>query len=228
MWWVAAGVIVVAGVLLVAASQLELRVHIERVVAFFRDAGAWSFFTAMAILPVAGFPMSAFNVVAGPVFGPALGVGTVIACAALALAINLALSYWLAARVMRPPLERLVKRMGYTVPDVPSHSAWEITLLVRIVPGPPVVLQSYLLALARVPFGIYMVVSMLVHTAFMVATILAGDALMRGDGSALLFAGGLIVVVGFIVHRLRRRFAAMRAPGSIDGSDLNAKPPARE
>lgn len=206
---VAVGVVAMAGLLL--AKQFGVGEQMHRCVHYFRDAGPWPFFIAMTVLPAVGFPLSIFNVAAGPVFGPTMGVWGVIACALVAIAINFAGSYWIATVAMRPLLERWVKRLGYTVPELPGRTAWEIILLVRIVPGPPVFLQSYLLALARVPFGSYLLVSLLVQGGFMAATILAGDAFMRGDWRALVFAGGLFCLVGFILHRLRKRFAAARA-----------------
>jgi len=202
------GVAVIASIFL--AERFEVGTHLRRCVIFFRDAGPWPFFIAMTILPAVGFPVSLFNVAAGSVFGPTLGVGTVIGCATLALAVNFTGSYWIATRAMRPLLERWVKRLGYAVPELPAGIAWEITLLVRIVPGPPVFLQSYLLALARVPFRIYLLVSLLVQATFLTVTILAGDAFMRGDWRALVLAGGLFFLVGFVLHRLRKRFAAAR------------------
>ena len=207
---IACVVLLVAATLYACSRVFDLRGGIERTVAFFRDAGAWPFFTAMAILPAVGFPISAFNIVAGPVFGPALGVGTVIACAGLAITVNLAGSYWVADRALRPLMERWVRRLGYTVPALPAGSAWEIALVVRIIPGPPLFLQSYLLALARVPFGTYMLVSLAVQMTFLIAVVVAGDALARGDWRAMAVGGVLFLLVGAVMHRLRLRFAAAR------------------
>lgn len=207
---IASAALVLVALFCVGASYFGLREQAARAVAFFRDAGAWPFFTAMAVLPAVGFPISAFNVVAGPVFGPTMGVGAVIACAVLAIAVNLAGSYWIADRALRPLMERLVKRWGYSVPELPAGSAWEITLVVRIIPGPPLFLQNYLLALARVPFGTYLGISLAVQTTYLTAVILAGDAFARGDWRALTAAGALFVVVGAVMHRLRLRFAAAR------------------
>jgi uncharacterized membrane protein YdjX (TVP38/TMEM64 family) len=210
-WVLIACLAILAVAALIAGMRFfDVRGQIERTVAFFRDAGAWPFFTAMAVLPSVGFPISAFNVVAGPVFGPTMGVSTVIACATLAIAANLAGSYWIADRALRPLMEKWVKRMGYTVPELPVGSAWEITLVVRIIPGPPLFLQSYLLALARVPFGTYLLISLAVQVTYLTAVILAGDALARGDWRALAAAGVLFVLVGVVMHRLRLRFAAVR------------------
>ncbi|MEO6567970.1 MAG: hypothetical protein ABIO94_04345 [Opitutaceae bacterium] len=207
---VACVLLVLAVALYAGARAFDVRAGIARTVSFFRDAGAWPFFTAMAILPAFGFPISAFNVVAGPVFGPTLGVGTVIACAGLAITANLAGSYWVADRALRPLMERWVRRLGYTVPALPAGSAWEIILVVRIIPGPPLFLQSYLLALARVPVGTYMLISLTVQMTFLTAVVVAGDALARGDWRAMVVGGALFILVGACIHRLRLRFAAAR------------------
>lgn len=70
------------------------------------------------------------------------------------------------------------------------RSAWELALALRVVPGTPLFLQSYLLGLARVPFGMSLAVSTAVPAAYITGMVLAGDALERGDKSMLL-AGGI-------------------------------------
>lgn len=201
---------VLAAVFAMLAWKMNLGGQIERCVVVLREAGPGAFFTAMAVLPVFGFPLSPFTFAAGPVFGPTMGAGAVVACAILATVVNVALSYWVAARGLRPLMERLMKWLGYKLPEMPAGAVWEAALLVRIVPGTPFFLQSYLLGLARVPFGIYMVVSTLVPMAYIAGTILAGDALMRGDKGALAAAGVLFALAAFGLHRLRKKLQAAR------------------
>ncbi|MDB6094442.1 MAG: associated Golgi protein [Verrucomicrobia bacterium] len=190
--------------------QAHPGVYIDRSVAFFREAGPLPFFIAMTCLPIIGFPLSPFTVVAGPVFGPVMGVGMVILCSIVAVTINVAISYWVASRALRPLISRLIKRLGYELPVIEPGTAWTIILLVRIVPGPPFPLQSYVLGLARAPFGPYMLVSTVVPAAYLVAMILFGDALMRGDRSAMIGAGVFFLVAGAVLHQLRRRFKARK------------------
>jgi uncharacterized membrane protein YdjX (TVP38/TMEM64 family) len=210
--WVVAGIVLVAA-LVAVATQLPIGAWAHQGVAFFRDAGPGPFFLAMALLPLVGVPLSPFTVIAGPVFGPTMGVSTVIACAITAVAIDVALAYWISAHALRPLATRLARRFGYTLPELPSGTAWEIALLVRIVPGPPFFVQSYLLGLARVPFGVYMVVSTLVPSLYLSSAILAGDAWMRRDWSGLGFAGALCVIAGVAIYRLRKRLMALRRAG---------------
>jgi uncharacterized membrane protein YdjX (TVP38/TMEM64 family) len=188
-----------------AARHADLGAQANRGVAFFREAGPLAFFLAMAFLPVLGFPLAPFTLVAGPVFGPVIGLGNVILCTLLAVTVNVAISYWIASRALRPLVSRGVRWLGYTLPEVQPAAAWTVILLVRIVPGPPFFLQSYLLGLARVPFGVYMLVSTVVPAAYLTGTILFGDALARGDRWAMAGAGALFLVAGGVLHQLRRR-----------------------
>jgi uncharacterized membrane protein YdjX (TVP38/TMEM64 family) len=200
-------VMIVVGAFAIA-GRFDVRGRMEQMVGFVRDAGPVPFFAAMAVLPAVGFPLSAFTFVAGPVFGPVMGVFPVVLCAILAISINVALSYWLASRAMRPVAEWIVRRLGYQLPDVQPKAAWLAIVILRTVPVTPFFLQSVLLGLARVPFGAYMLVSIVVPSAYAVAIITLGDALMRGDRWAMAVAGGLFVVVGVILHVMRKRFGA--------------------
>jgi uncharacterized membrane protein YdjX (TVP38/TMEM64 family) len=198
--------------------QTDVADGVRHGVAFFRQAGPLPFFAAMALLPAVGFPLAPFVVAAGPVFGPTIGIGPVILGTVGAVMVNVALSYWISGRLLRPWIRRIVAWLGYRLPEIRGKSAWNATLVVRIVPGPPFFLQSYLLGLARIPFGVYMCVSTLVPSAYVVGVILFGDALARGDRSAMLGGGGVMIVVGAAIHQLRRRLGAKKP-------DPAARPP---
>lgn len=199
--------ILIAAVALLVWS-VDLGALVKQCIGFLREAGPGPFFMAMAVLPVVGFPLSPFTFVAGPVFGPTMGVGTVIACAILATVVNVALSYWVAARALRPLMVRLLAWLGYALPVLSAGAGWEIVVLVRLVPGLPFFAQSFLLGIARVPFGSYLLVSTLVPAGYITATVLTGDALMHGDRRMLAVGGAVFVVVAAGLHRLRKRLAA--------------------
>lgn len=198
-----------AGGLLVVALLLRPAVNIsetiQQIVDFFREAGPAAFFVAMALLPAMGFPLAAFTLVAGPIFGPTMGVGAVVVCTIAATSANVALSYWIGSRALRPSIKRALRWFGYSLPEIHPERAWPIVLVVRIVPGPPFFLQSYLLAVANAPFGIYMVASTLVPACYLSATIILGDALMRRDPPAMVIALAIFLVAGAVIHRLRKR-----------------------
>jgi uncharacterized membrane protein YdjX (TVP38/TMEM64 family) len=226
-WWLAAAfglAIAVTALLLLRTSAGHALHHAAaQVVAACRAAGPLVFFTAMALLPLAGFPLAPFTLSAGPVFGPTLGLGPVILCSFAAVTVNVALSYWIAATGLRPAVAWLLRRLGLELPRIERNSAWLLALVVRIVPGPPFFLQSYLLGLARVPFRVYLVVSTLVPLGYIVCVVVLGDALARGDWHAALAATAIMTLIGGIIHQLRRRLAPRVLP-SDDNSSREPNP----
>jgi uncharacterized membrane protein YdjX (TVP38/TMEM64 family) len=198
----AAVVVLVAGVLV--ARGLDLMGLVQRGLAVIRDAGPVAFFAAMALLPAVGAPISAFSLSAGPAFGERLGLGTVVAFALLALFINIALTYFLASRALRPLLEKLFVRLGYKLPEVEADDATDLIILLRVTPGVPFCVQNYLLGLARVPFGRYMAISCGVMWAFNGAVILFGDALLHGKGKVALIAIIIILALSAATHLVRK------------------------
>jgi uncharacterized membrane protein YdjX (TVP38/TMEM64 family) len=181
-----------------------------------REAGPGVFFVAMALLPAAGFPLIAFTLAAGPVFGPTLGTGWVIVCSLLAVVVNLLLTYWLADRALRPLVARLLNYFDFRLPDNLSASAWQISLIVRLTPGPPFWVQSYLLGLVRIPLVPYLTVSTGVVAGYIVALVWGGEAIASGNGRLALAAIGVLAVsiagLQFLRKRTARRQAALAAP----------------
>jgi uncharacterized membrane protein YdjX (TVP38/TMEM64 family) len=205
LWLIGLAVVAIGVGLFMLGGHFEVRARMDRVVVWVRDAGPWPFFTAMTLLPIVGFPLSAFTLVAGPVFGPTMGVGVVVLCGILAITINVALTYWLAAHGLRPVAAWIVRRLGYRLPEIPPHATWLAIVILRTVPVTPFCVQGILLGLARVPFGPYMLISIVVPSTYATAMILLGDALMRGDRWAIAGAAALFVVVGVILHVMRKR-----------------------
>jgi uncharacterized membrane protein YdjX (TVP38/TMEM64 family) len=202
----------VAGLLLGAGAVLLLRgvkvgELLDHGLDLVRGGGPVLFFAAEALLPALGAPLAAFNLVAGEAFAPQMTMGGVIAAAMVAIAINLALTYWLARHAFRPFLTKLVARYGYAVPRVTSANALTISLVVRLTPGPPFFLQGYLLGLAEVPFRLYMIVSWLAVLPWAIAFIVLGKAAREGSFGKIVTAVGLIVVAVVAVQLIRRRLA---------------------
>jgi len=196
-------------VLVVLLAYLVLRTGLlrtfETVVLALREAGPGVFFVAMALLPAVGFPMLAFTLAAGPVFGATLGTGGVIGWSLAAVVCNLLLTYWLADRAVRPLASRLLTHFDYRLPDSTVGGAWQITVIVRLTPGPPFWVQSYLLGLIRVSLLPYLVVSTLVMAGFIVALVLGGEAIVGGNGRLAVAAIAMLLVFVAALQLLRRR-----------------------
>lgn len=205
----------IAAVILAAVALIAVRaIGTERLLQCFdqgvqllRTLGPLGYFAAMTVLPALGVPMLAFTIPAGEAFTPTLGLGGVIAASLAAIALNLALAYWLARYALRPVLTRLLQRYGYRVPVVTRENALGILLVVRLTPGPPYAFQCFLLGVAETPFRLYLLVSWLAILPYAVAAIVLGQGLRNGNFGAI-FAGVGVVVVAIVgVQWWRRRNA---------------------
>lgn len=214
-------VLVAVGVLLVAAAVLivwrtGLLATLQAIVLTLREAGPGVFFVAMAFLPAVGFPLMAFTLAAGPVFGPTLGTGWVIGWSLTAVMVNLLLTYWLANRAFRPLATRLLAWFGFQLPDNTAGGAWQLALIVRLTPGPPFWVQSYVLGLIRVPLVPYLVVSMLVMAGFIVALVTGGEAAFQGNGRLAIVAISVLLISMAVLQLLRKRTARRLAAAVRD------------
>lgn len=209
-------VIGIAGAVLVLRG-LDVRALLDDTLRLMREVGPWAFFAAMAVLPAAGFPLSPFWLSAGPVFGPELGLPLVIVLAGTSLLVNLVLTYWLARYAFRPLLVWLVRKLGYELPQVAVADQTELTVLLRVTPGPPHCVQGYLLGLAGIPFRTYMLVSWPIAMAFGVVFIFFGDSLAQGRGKLTLLAFGGLLALAVGVRFLRKRMLSKKKSGLVTG-----------
>ena len=217
----AAGLAIVIVGLVGVGLKMGLREAVDTVVLGLRGAGPLVFFGAMALLPAVGFPISPFTVAAGPVFGPTLGAGWVIVWSLTAVVVNLLLTYWLANRALRPIVSRLLTYFGIRLPDTTTGGAWQLAWIVRLTPGPPFWVQSYLLGLVRVPLMPYLVVSTFVTAGYIVALVCGGEAIVQGNGRLALAAVGVLVVTIAGLQLLRKRAARLKAAAA--GPTISAK-----
>lgn len=166
-----------------------------------------AFLATMSVLPVIGFPISAFYFFAGVIYGWAFGIPLCMA----ALAINMSLSYVFTRTLLRAPLSELVRKRGLTLPSVKTPTnQFRVTFLLRTVPGPPFALQNYILALAGIPFAIYLPVSVVAQGAIGSIVIITSSLLTLHLDPWLLIVGALLFflttgLIGSIFFSRRER-----------------------
>ena len=201
---------VLAAVLLRGSHPAEViargRLAVGEGIAAIRGFGPWVFFVSMAVLPAIGAPLMAFTIPAGEVFAPQMTMPGVIAATLAAIAVNLALSYYLARYALRPILTRIVSRYGYSVPKVTEANALTAILVLRLTPGPPFFLQCYLLGLAEAPFKLYMVASWLSVLPMVVGAVILGQGIFSGNFRVALTGLGVLVVAVAVIHWVRQKY----------------------
>ena len=213
-------IVIVAGALLFGNEKAALLATINKYMEWLIELvdekiGPVPFFIAYAILPAVGVSLWFFNVTAGMVFVERIGLGWVLVLAAISIAIANALSYWLARSALRPLVEKIIKRLGYKMPDIPRNEHVSATIVMRVVPGIPYIVQSYVLALANVRFAPYMIVSFIVRYGWAVANILLGRAsrsLAECEASTSSAANmaipvALIILLAIGTHWMRKYYA---------------------
>jgi len=177
------------GLLAVFVRDLPVQEAVEAI----RDLGPVPFFLAMAVLPVIGFPVTPFYLLAGATFGVLFS----LVATGISQAINLTLAYWLARRYLRGVIEKLVAKANYKIPHIQPKNYVNFSLLVKITPGPPNFLKSFILGLARIPFGIFFIVSWPTTMGFAVGVIVFGDSLV--DRNPVQAVVGIILMIAFLV-----------------------------
>lgn len=190
---------------------LDVKALYNQGVDLIRSFGPVAFFGAMAVLPAMGCPLTVFTISVGPIFGGQLGLPLVLLISAGAISFNLAFGYWLARYALRPWVEWIFRWLGYRLPQISAEDRLALSVLVRVTPGPPYCLQNFILGMTGVPFGLYMVVSMLITIPLSFGFILFGDSLAQGKGKVVVLSLLLLVALSFGIKFLRGHFARRSA-----------------
>ncbi len=188
-----------------------LAVDIQLWVDKFASFGPVPFFFAMAILPCFWIPVSPFLLFAGAVYSLPVAI---IGCG-VSLSANMALSWLVAGIWFRPLFERLVHRFGHSVPKLENKDMLQIAVLLRITPGMPFPLQNYLLGLARMPFGWYMLVSVPLNLLMAISIVIFGEAIIKGNVMLALLAVSLFLVITLAIRILRNRLRRNRIESEL-------------
>lgn len=204
---------VAAGVLAIALAAWYAVVHRddlnrEALAAYGKDLPAGWFMAAFLVLPLAGFPVSVFLLLAGVRFG--LGGGMAVSAAGILF--HHVAAYRLTHGLFRDRLRRRLEHAGHAVPPIkPGHRAW-LTALFAALHGPPYIAKLYLWALTDVPFRIYLGVGAPVYILFCLVPVGAGSAVVDFNPAwlyGLVAVSVLLLAAGFW---LRGKFGG-RLPG---------------
>ncbi|HLP01635.1 MAG TPA: VTT domain-containing protein [Opitutaceae bacterium] len=185
-------------------------VNHDAVLGLFQETALWMrrlpwpvFYLTVALLPFAFCPISLLYLSAGAVHGFWLSFAGIM----VAMAVNITLSYWLAAGPLHGLIARWFARRGRAIPVLPeSEHIWAV-LAVRFTPAFPLIVQNYLLGLAHVPFRKYFWVSLAAEAVIAFGYILAGDALTEDHPGYVLAAFGCVVGAVVLARLLRGMFA---------------------
>jgi uncharacterized membrane protein YdjX (TVP38/TMEM64 family) len=177
--------------------------HRAVVMGWIERARPFPFFSALAVLPLIGLPVTPLFVLAGASFGVKIGIAGSLA----AIGANLIVCYFIGRR-MRAPLESLFRRFDFRLPNIAeSHtSPTRFALGVKLAPGVPTFVKNYALGLIGIPFRIYFGISMLITGVYAILLVVLGESLLEHRFDRRLWIALAVVAVGLVVvWRLRAR-----------------------
>lgn len=163
----------------------------------------WCLFAGLVVLPGFPVPTSAILLIVGTVWGERPFMACCISMAAITL--NMTWTYWLAARPGRGLVERWLATGAVRIPELPKDNHLRMLLILRLTPGIPFFLQNYLLGFLRVPFRLYLPLSVACNALFTVGFILSAAGIAGGSLKPLISGVGLIVVGVVVVQMIRQR-----------------------
>ena len=194
-------VIVVAVIILSrelgAGEQLaRLRIWIDSLGAF----GPLAFAAVYAVATVAALPGSALSIVAGAIFGPVLGVITVIFAATLGASLAFLVSRYFA----RGSIERWLEgnEKFRRLDELTARHGDIMVAITRLVPLFPFNLLNYGFGLTRVAFRTYVIwsfICMLPGTILYVVGSAAVAEAIRGGGTPWILVLVVALILGIIV-----------------------------
>jgi uncharacterized membrane protein YdjX (TVP38/TMEM64 family) len=199
LFWIVtfAGAALIAGLLWLIDFKW-LHEHIQRLPAF-------ALFLALVFLPLLGVPVSVLFATTGAKFGSGLG----LAATALAIALHLILSWWIAHSWFKRPLAALLHKLGRNKPELLAGDHVPVCLLVALFPGMSYALKNYLLVLADVPFRKLFWTCLPAHLFHASLAIFLGDFLAAITTPKIIFLSAYaVVLIGLshhVVRRLKRR-----------------------
>lgn len=152
----------------------------------------------IALGTLVGLPVAPLYLAAGLLWGV-----WALPLVAVALVVHMVLSYALTKSFLRPTIARLTKKLWQKkkLPSLSNLGPQRLTVLVRLIPGLPLFMQSYFLCLLNVPFAAYFGWSLFIQLLWAGGFVLAGGALVRGQWGLLASVSLLIILFILLSQR---------------------------
>jgi hypothetical protein len=168
------------------------------------------FLTALAVLPVVGFPISVLHVATGARFGLATGLLAVAATTAVHLA-----GAWLFAHRLERPVRWCLRRLGWRrLQPVPVGAAWPFTVWIAVLPGVSYAVKNVVPPLGGVPGPVFFGTAFPLHVARSCVGLALGRMAVEPSWP---FAAAVVVYLAallWLTRWLLRRFRTAAAHGA--------------
>jgi uncharacterized membrane protein YdjX (TVP38/TMEM64 family) len=224
----------VVAALFVAAHAVDVEPHVAAIRGWLRGLGMWApvvFVIGYAAATTLGAPGTPLTILAAVLFGPWIGVATIVVASTLAAVIGFCLSRFVA----RGRLERLLAhRPAYErLQSMVSASPITAISFARLMPAFPFSFVNYALGLSRVSFGSYLLASELAMIPLNVVWVLSAGTVyrmaVRGETPWAILLASAAAAAGMLalLWMGRRRFAVSPVPAARRRSHAPTRGPRR-
>lgn len=179
----------------------------------FEKAGEWLtavggdypvvLFMALVILPGLGVPASPLLLFAGAVWGSEPATCLLALCA---IALNIVWTHCFAAGPGHKFLSKLLGNRWRHWQSMPKSDLLRLTLVLRITPGVPLVVQNYVLGLLRVPLRHSLLIALPLTGLYTCGFVLTGGAMFEGRLGGVLTGVCILAGAAVFLHFLRAKF----------------------
>lgn len=167
------------------------------------DTNPFLFVGLMTMLPVLGFPISIFLILAGTKFGVAGGMTV----AAVTVGLHLGLSLLLARSLLRPFLSKILRRFDAGRFDFGGARVGLYSFVFMAIPGLPYAVKNYTLALYGVPLRYYFGFGWSVNLVLGLPLVGLGAGAARLDPKLVALFVALLLIGYLAIRWLRGRLA---------------------
>ena len=134
----------------------------------------------------------------------------------LGVTLNIAVSYFI-SRKFGIFLRLKLSERGINIPDIPPYEQYELTFLMRMIPGNPLAVQNYVLGAANIPFDKYVLVSLPIQYIQIAAYVYFGEGVFEGGLSKLMLGTSILLVIAVIARMLDKRYGYKLRGAKKDG-----------
>ncbi|MFP3983744.1 MAG: TVP38/TMEM64 family protein [Desulfurivibrionaceae bacterium] len=182
-----------------------------------RDTQPILFIFLMALMPIIGFPLSVFLILAGIKFGMVWGS----LLTALTMIIHLTVSYLLAHSLFKPYLDRMLKNYRGHLRYFREKVSISHLFLFVVIPGLPYAVKNYTLSLSGLTFQAYFALGWTVQMVMALPLVILGSYAIRMNLTLALLILVFLMLLYLILNRLYRRLGADLKPSSPEEEGEN-------
>ena len=123
----------------------------------------------------------------------------------LGIILNIIVAYYI-SRYFGKYIRKCLSKRNISIPEVPEYEQYELTFLLRMIPGNPMAVQNYLLGLADIPFFKYVIVSIPVQLVQVAAYVYFGEGIFSAKASEFILGMSFLVILAVVARMLEKAY----------------------